>query len=234
MSDTKTLVSCIMPTYNRRAFVPHAIRYFLRQNYPYKELIIIDDGTDTVADLIPDVPSIHYYQLPQKITLGAKLNMACEYSKGNIIANWNDDDWYASRRLQYQVNALYNEGVELCGINQLLYYDMCNKKAFQYFYPANQRVWLAGSSLCYTKELWVSKRYAEINIGEDGLFVWSIATSSIMTLSDSTISVHMIHKANICPKKTDGGWWYKYSVDEIRKIMNSDWVFYNNNSIYTR
>jgi hypothetical protein len=33
-------VSCIMPTANRRAFVPRAVVYFLRQDYPNKELVI--------------------------------------------------------------------------------------------------------------------------------------------------------------------------------------------------
>ena len=52
------LVSCIMPTYNRRPFVPKAIEYFLRQDYPNRELIILDDGDDRVADLVPDLPSL--------------------------------------------------------------------------------------------------------------------------------------------------------------------------------
>src|SRR5882762_5687038 len=110
-------VSCIMPTYNRRAFVPHAIRYFLRQDYPLKELIIIDDGTDNIADLVPDDPSIRYFSLDHKITLGAKLNQACEYASGNVIVHWDDDDWYAPGRLTYQVHALEDAGTKVCGIN---------------------------------------------------------------------------------------------------------------------
>jgi hypothetical protein len=47
------LVSCIMPTAHRRVFVPQAIRYFLRQDYPNRELIIADDGTDAIGDLLP-------------------------------------------------------------------------------------------------------------------------------------------------------------------------------------
>ncbi len=97
------LVSCIMPTYNRRKFIPHAIEYFLRQDYSNKELIIIDDGSDIVEDLVPADTSIRYFKLSKKLTLGAKLNMACTYAKGDVIANWDDDDWYASSRLQYQV-----------------------------------------------------------------------------------------------------------------------------------
>lgn len=221
------LVSCIMPTYNRRAFFPHAIRYFLRQEYPSKELIIIDDGTDCVEDLAEGLPGIQYYRLPKKTSVGVKLNMACRYAKGSIIANWNDDDWYAPRRLQYQVDTLQSQDVNLCGINKLLYYDMRNQRAFCYAYPKDQRVWLAGSSLCYTKELWEKSGYADVNIGEDGLFVWAADSSRTMVLPDMTIAVHMIHDANVCPKKTDGGWWHAHPVEQLSNIMGADWTFYS-------
>jgi len=38
------LISCIMPTRDRRAFALQAVRYFLRQDYPQVELIIVDDS----------------------------------------------------------------------------------------------------------------------------------------------------------------------------------------------
>ena len=61
-SDRHPLASCIMPTANRRQFVPEAIRYFLAQDYPNKELIVIDDGATTVGDLMPDDERIRYIQ----------------------------------------------------------------------------------------------------------------------------------------------------------------------------
>src|SRR6266852_3436172 len=54
------LISCIMPTRNRRVFVSQAIGYFERQDYPNRELIIVDDGDDRVDDLIPSNASIRY------------------------------------------------------------------------------------------------------------------------------------------------------------------------------
>jgi glycosyltransferase involved in cell wall biosynthesis len=229
MSNTiQPLVSCIMPTYNRRKFVSHAIRYFQNQEYENKELIIIDDGTDVIKDLIPDTPSIRYYRLDSKITLGAKLNLACKYAAGNIIAHWDDDDWYAPRRLAYQVNTLLTEGKDLCGINQLLYYDLRNGSAYQYVYPANQRIWLLGSSLCYTKELWAKHQFADINVGMDGLFVWAAPPQRVKVLADSSIAVHMIHDNNVSPKHTKGQWWHSYPPEQIRKIINGDWAYYNN------
>ncbi|MDB5128646.1 glycosyltransferase [Mucilaginibacter sp.] len=223
------LVSCIMPTYNRREFVPHAIQYFLRQDYPNKELIIIDDGTDKIKDLIPEANNIRYYQLDEKITLGAKLNMACEYSQGNILINWDDDDWYAAHRITYQVNALNNHAVDVCGINRLLYYDIRNHAAHTYTYPLNQRIWLLGSSLCYTRELWNKNKFADIDVGMDAYFVWGTSEDKITALPDSSIAVHLIHDSNVSPKQTDGPWWQSSSVDEIKSIMSYDFDRYHHN-----
>ena len=225
--DQIPLVSCIMPTYNRRNFVPHAIRYFLRQEYENKELIIIDDGTDCIQDLVPENTHIRYFRLDDKISLGAKLNLACKYARGNIIANWDDDDWYAPRRLQYQVNALQGKNIQVCGINSLLYYDFQARNAYQYTYPADQRTWLLGSSLCYTKDLWSQNNFADINVGMDGLFVWAAATESVLALPDPTIAVHMIHDNNISPKKITGNWWKSVPPEDIQKLMQGDWACYS-------
>src|SRR5262249_23901876 len=102
MNTTDTdalLVSCIMPTADRRKFVPKAISYFQAQDYPNKELIIIDDGAESAVDLVPNDPLIRYIRLYAKKTVGAKRNMACEEARGEIIAHWDDDDWMASWRL---------------------------------------------------------------------------------------------------------------------------------------
>jgi glycosyltransferase involved in cell wall biosynthesis len=79
------LVSCIMPTRNRRPFVSQSIWYFLRQDYPNKELLILDDGEDNVADLIPDDERIRYVRVDRQV-LGAKRNLGCELSRGEFIA----------------------------------------------------------------------------------------------------------------------------------------------------
>ncbi|MES1249506.1 MAG: glycosyltransferase family 2 protein, partial [Chitinophaga rupis] len=221
------LVSCLMPTYNRRWFIPRAIAYFLRQDYSNKELIIIDDGEDCIRDLVPvDKPGIRYYRLDTKINLGAKLNRACRLAKGGILVNWDDDDWYAPWRLRYQVDSLLRAGAEVCGINQLLYYDLRSQSGFLYSYPADQRVWLLGSSLCFTRARWEGGVFAEIDVGMDGLFVWATRSERVLPLSDNRFAVHMIHDRNVSPKKTEGLWWHSHSVEEIRAIMGNDYVFY--------
>ena len=53
------LVSCIMPTRNRRFFIKQSIKYFLNQDYANKELIIIDDGDD-----YPSFDDLNIYIIP--------------------------------------------------------------------------------------------------------------------------------------------------------------------------
>ena len=60
-------VSVVTPTYNRRKFIPTLLKCFEDQTYPetHRELIILDDGTDKVADLCVG-KNISYYELPEK------------------------------------------------------------------------------------------------------------------------------------------------------------------------
>lgn len=220
------LLSCIMPTYNRRAFVPHAIRYFLRQDYPNKELIILDDGEDKVADLVPQNDNIRYYAIDGKITLGEKMNRACQLAKGDIIVNWDDDDWYAPWRLTYQASVMQQPNVAVCGINQLLYYDLQGGNGFLYRYPENQRIWLLGSSLCFTRAQWERIRFSEIDVGMDGLFVWATPEEQVRALENYSFSVHMIHPKNVSPKQTNNSWWHQHPVEEIQAKMGDDWSIY--------
>jgi glycosyltransferase involved in cell wall biosynthesis len=90
MRTDPPLVSCIMPTRNRRHLVPQAIAYFLRQDYPRTELIVVDDGDDPVAiscrptRVLPAPGPAH--------AAGAKRNLAVQASQGDLIAHWDDDD----------------------------------------------------------------------------------------------------------------------------------------------
>lgn len=44
------MVSCVMPTRNRRRFTPRAIDMFNAQTWPNKELIILEDGDESTAE----------------------------------------------------------------------------------------------------------------------------------------------------------------------------------------
>jgi len=225
-TDGLPLVSCIMPTCDRRPFVARAIRYFLRQDFPNKELVIVDDGTDAVRDLVPADPQVRYVRLPRRAPIGAKRNLACEHAAGALIAHWDDDDWHAPRRLRCQVEALLRAEADLCGLKTLLYYDTRTGQAWRYAYPDGQRPWLSGSSLLYTRAFWAGHHFPETNLGEDSHFVWSADPGRLIALTDFTVHVGIIHGQNVSPKQTGGAWWHPHPVEEVGRVMGDDWRDY--------
>ena len=223
--ENKILVSCIMPTKNRRKFVPLAIHYFQRQDYPNKELVILDDGMDDVSDLIPADPNIHYHRSASDITLGAKRNMCIEACAGDLIMHWDDDDWMASHRIRYQVDELLKANAEVCGLRQMIYYEPATDQKWLYTYPANQRPWLAGNSLLYTRDFWKRSPFPNIQVASDTRFIFNHQLNRSISLADYYFYVGVIHSGNTSPKKCRGSYWVTWS-DKLETIIGEDWELF--------
>jgi glycosyltransferase involved in cell wall biosynthesis len=220
------LVSCIMPTADRRLFVPRSIRYFLDQDYAHRELIIVDDGIDRIEDLIPDDPRIRYLCLESRQSIGAKRNLACETAQGEVVVHWDDDDWSSPSRVSYQVAALLEEAADVTGLDRMLYYNLRTGKAWQYTYPPGGRPWVAGNTLCYKRSFWKKNPFPNINVGEDTRFVWSRRSARIVSLPDNSFYVAIIHGHNVSRKSVSSRRWKPSSVRRIQDLMGPDWDFY--------
>jgi predicted O-methyltransferase YrrM len=225
--DSQPLVSCIMPTADRRAFVPQAIRYFWRQDYENRELIILDDGADPVNDLARGDARIRYVRLDAKQTLGAKYNLAGEHARGEILVHWDDDDWMADWRLSYQVEKqLLNPRDALSGLARLLYYDPNAVNAWEYIYPAADRPWVAGATFCYFRDFCEERRFPELNEGADTVFVWGLRDAVVMTLPVHDFYVALVHPHNTSPKRLGGYGWHVVPVERIHDLLSADLTFY--------
>lgn len=222
MSDLP-LVSCIMPTCDRRFFVPLAIAWYQRQDWPNRELIIIDDGGDPVADLVPgDDPTIRYVRLAEKETVGAKRNRACSLARGEIILHWDDDDWYSPDRVRRQVEFLQRQGADVCGVASLLFYAPGRGKAWRYSYPAGHRPWVAGTTFCYTRAFWERNPFPPVDVGEDARFLWSVGDMKLAAMPADGFVVAMVHERNVSPKRTDGAWYKPVPTAEVERLMGDD------------
>lgn len=224
--ESEPLVSCIMPTYNRRSFVPQAIRNFLRQDYPNLELIVVDDGTDPVRDLVPESERIRYLRLDKKLTVGAKRNFACGQARGEYICHWDDDDWYPSSRVRAQVAALLERNADICGSSRISFYNANSDQAWEYRYAARGNEWVAGSTLAYRKSFWNRNKFPNIQVGEDSRFIWNSANKTVSDLQDSTLCVAMVHSGNTSRKETAGVYWHPQPGDGVRSLLGDDIHFY--------
>ncbi len=211
------LVSCIMPTYNRRTFVPAALACFAAQDYANLELIVVDDGSDSIADLLPSDSRIRYFRLDAKLNTGAKRNFACEQARGSWIAHWDDDDWYAPTRIRTQIDAMRNTHWQCSGTTTMYYVDCDHDRAFRYSYGGSGRAWLG--ALLYAKSAWERNRFESIQIGEDVRFVGRIPVADRLDLNDPGLTIGTIHPSNTSPKKTSGAYWSPESPEKIRDLM---------------
>jgi glycosyltransferase involved in cell wall biosynthesis len=116
-------VSVCTPTFNRRPFIPYAIKNFLNQDYPHEKMewIIIDDGTDPIEDLVKDVSGVKYFRYEEKMSLGKKRNLMHEKSKGDILVYMDDDDYYPPERVSHAVEKLSKNPKALCSGSSEVY-----------------------------------------------------------------------------------------------------------------
>lgn len=215
------LVSCIMPTYNRPEFIRDAVNQFLAQNYPNKELIIIDDSENSIKPLITDNHQIIYTRLHDKLDIGSKRNMACQMSNGQFIIHLDDDDFYASNWIEKQLAFLLDHELEVTGLSTPLFYDRSTSNFWQYNYPVKNKPWVYGATLCYTKELWESNPFPVMNCGEDNAFVWAQCVQKI--LPNNTINAYIghIHHKNTSPKQIDNDRWERLEKEGVTNLFKN-------------
>lgn len=103
------LVSCLMPTRGKAATQPHvineAIHSFVNQDYPNKELVILNDNPGhKLWTSVPNVRVINWDTFFQ--SLGAKRNTLIELAAGEILLQWDDDDYSLPNRCKQAVEHL--------------------------------------------------------------------------------------------------------------------------------
>jgi glycosyltransferase involved in cell wall biosynthesis/GT2 family glycosyltransferase len=221
----RPLVSCIMPTRDRRAWLPQAIGYFLRQDFTDAELVIVDDGEPPVRDCVPEHPRIRYHRIEGRHTIGAKRNLACAAARGELIAHWDDDDWYPASRLGRQVEAMRASRADLCGTSRLYFYQPSAGQAWRYEYGSRGTPGLVGTSLVYRRQLWERHRFADIQVGEDVRFVRSGA--AVQDLMDPALCVATIHAGNTSPRNLDTLYWRPHPAEDVHRLLGEDLAFYH-------
>lgn len=116
---TPGLVSVILPVFNRPDLVKLAVDSVLSQDYPYVELIIINDGsTDNTGEVVNQLRDTH----PLIIKVIHQKNMGVGFSreagrqvaKGEFIQYLDSDDKLLSGKLSVQVSALIDNPE--CGV----------------------------------------------------------------------------------------------------------------------
>ena len=207
----RPLVSCVMPTADRPEFVSRAIEQFLAQDYPAKELIILDSSERPERPMVPRDVRIDYHVTPKKY-LGILRNQVNSYTRGAVIAHWDDDDLYAPWRLSYQIKELGESLADLCGTRNILYLD---SDGHTWEYRGQASNWVHGATLCYRRALWEAHPFPSEPLspgkpdGSDTAFVGRVYdTNRPLRVHDRhDFYVGTIHPRNVSPKKPGPPLW---------------------------
>jgi glycosyltransferase involved in cell wall biosynthesis len=147
------LISCIIPTRNRPAFVVEAARSVLAQSYAALELIIVNDGETTVPEF-EDV-RVRIISSGQRGAVPAR-NFGLEAAKGHAIAWLDDDDvWTDSHFLAACAEHLSAESDFIYGDGALVFPDR-RKKNFAHHADAltlTRDNTILISAVCYRRSL---------------------------------------------------------------------------------
>ncbi|MEV0535992.1 glycosyltransferase family 2 protein [Kitasatospora sp. NPDC050463] len=211
----RPLVSCIMPTFNRRCFVEQALRMVARQDYRQLELVVVDDGSEPVEDLLAGLPWARYVRLGERATIGRKRDIACDMARGDVIVQWDDDDWYGPQRVSRQVEDIVRGTADVSGIGINL---MLEVRTMQVWSTREQAAAapryapvesLAGGTLAFTRDGWREVGgYPDASVGEDlGLLRrFADAGARIQAVSNRDAYVYIRHGRN--------SWRFDFTQDD--------------------
>ena len=196
------LVSVLTPTYNRRKFIPQYLRNIKNQDYNGPiEILIADDGTDSIEDLLPNNSSFKYIKLDSKKTIGYKRNLLCDEANGDILINMDDDDFYPPQRISHAVDELQKHDVYIAGCSLLYIYD--KKKGICHNGPLNlERGYhaSAGTFAFYKEYLELNKFDDDAKVSEELMFTHHF-TNPLIQLDPLKTNLVISHQHNTVNKE---------------------------------
>lgn len=201
-----------------------ALRQFLAQDYPSRELVVIDEPDEETASFcdglvngLYDGASTLYVQ--EAGTLGHKLNIGADCANGQILLNWDDDDFYSTDRITRQVEALRLGGRPAAGLSSLIYWSPGSGYGWEYFADA---YYCSGGTHCRWRDYQLQYPHPDRTCGEDDEWIADVyARSEISTISGMRVYVARNHNDHVSPrfKFEQSDFWQRFGVpDNFRRV----------------
>jgi GT2 family glycosyltransferase len=169
------LVSCLMPTRERGDFAAQAVRYFLRQDYPNTELVIVDDAAYVAPMPVPEDPRIRLFRAGADHSIGAMRNAACAKARGQILVLWDDDDWHGSERVSRQVAPILAGECDISALRDVVLLDVKDWRCWRWSTELHSRLLafdVLGGTIAFDRSVWDQlAHFPDVSLAEDAAFV---------------------------------------------------------------
>ena len=216
-------VSIITPTYNRELFHRRILNCVLKQTYSDWEWLIHDDSpipSSVLSDVADD--RVNYIYSPDKMTIGDKRNLLGIRARGEIIVQFDDDDFYCCDYVAKVVDKLESDKLDFINLRGWFVHDLrhgffgwwnlmvksglhfiCERKSIhvkELDNPrgliGNERGW--GFGYAYRKSVIDVVKFPSQDWGEDGVFAAEVERRFRIGwhLDTTGIVLHEIHWGN--------------------------------------
>jgi len=221
-------ISVIVPTRERPEHLRAILKIYDDQTWANKELVILDDSdvpNQKFEEQIANRNDIYYRHSQNRLSIGTKRNQLVEMSNSDLIAHFDDDDYYSPSYLQCMHDMLHAHNADLVKLagwftlheksGRLGFWDTTDWESPHYIFCGTEDIRIKdtrfttnglrsfvtgyGFSYFYKKEAWVSSRFPDIDISEDSIFLEGLVRTGrrVQMIQDSEgISLHIIHANN--------------------------------------
>lgn len=218
----------ILTVTNNNIYIDNIIENYNNQDFEPKELIIILNNNNLNLNefktKIKISKNIRVYKVDERVSLGECINYGINKSKYDIIAKFDDDDYYAPKYISDSIKAFDYTEAELIGKrSHLIYFE--ESKILAIRNPNHENcydVFVNGSTMIFKKEIIKKVKFANISIAEDTRFCNDCVKRGIKIYSTSRynhVYIRHISKNNHTWKISDEK-LLKNSCKVIGKVDN--------------
>ena len=170
-----------------------AVRCFLNQTYPAKELLIINHGEQNFVG--PNVRDVKVTKSDGEY-VGALRNRAFDLAKGDYLLTWDDDDWHAPERMAYQATQT-PDGYLSCLTNRIIY----NWQENAGFYLSKKTGF--GSTLLFPRN--TTERYPNW-LRESDTWFKCMFLNRVFLDNPAALYIYNLHGKNLTPQAAYKDW----------------------------
>ena len=175
MRGVEKVVSIITCTI-RDECMDNIFNNYQQQTWKEKELIIVLNKDSMDIDRwikkAKKYPNVQVFQLYENATLGDCLNFGVLNSSYDIIAKFDDDDYYGPDYITNALLVFEDPNISIVGKNSIYIYFK-SKKALIHVHGAENAMseTVAGATLMFRKNVFYYIRFEKVNRAEDYFFI---------------------------------------------------------------
>tara|TARA_S200002703_G_scaffold51563_1_gene44783 strand:+ start:10354 stop:11061 length:708 start_codon:yes stop_codon:yes gene_type:complete len=203
-------ISILMPTYNRRKFLPFIIKNLKVQNYPHKnlQLVIYDDGDEP---LIEDYNTFKDYIKPiklklirnkKRLSIGLKRHLLVQQSNHNVVVFMDDDDLYEQTYISHSYETLKKKKAGCVGCEKMIFiYPPYTSDDF-YGLDAKCKTLIHEATMMFTKS-WYNKTQGFLNSSRaEGVGITKTCKKKTIETTDPFLTMTaVVHGKNTVDKE---------------------------------